>query len=159
MSDVKYPELLAAINAAVPWRLHAIYAAVEAVYEAKCYELAALRERYARGELDDDELQAICHNLPAECKEAFHDGCDATQRKLTGSCRTDELRAELTALRAQHAAFKQAAHAALDEAGVPQFGDEKCRVGARIRWLAEQHAKLVEACYVFRAALPAEQGS
>mgnify|MGYP001570321314 CR=1 FL=1 len=51
-------------------------------------ELAQLRselERYKSGNLSDEELQQLCHNLPEDCPERFARGCVEYNRRLFGS--------------------------------------------------------------------------
>jgi len=49
-------------------------------------------ERLKRGDFTKEEFQALCHKLNEEDKNLFCDGCDEYQRKLFGTCRTDEIR-------------------------------------------------------------------
>lgn len=68
-----------------------------------------------------------------KCVKNRRDGVDL----LCSDCRTSNLIAERDKL----SLFKKNTHILLDEAGVPPFQDQDCRVSHRIRWLAQQIAE------------------
>lgn len=54
--------------------------------------------RLRRGEFTDTEFQRLCHNLSPRLRQEFYDGCDEYQKKLFGTCRTEELQRYINAI-------------------------------------------------------------
>ena len=55
-------------------------------------------DRLKAGRFTDSEFHGLCHTIPESRRTAFCDGCDEYQRKLFGTCRTDQLRNALREL-------------------------------------------------------------